>query len=98
MDVAARHHLAVVSGPGVGWVLPLAGGAVVVGRGAGADLVLVDPQLSRKHLQVRDRGGRVRLRDLGLVTLVALGASLLASALPARTAARTSPAAALAVD
>ena len=37
-------------------------------------------------------------RDLGLVTLVALGAGLLASALPARTAARTSPAAALAVD
>jgi len=37
-------------------------------------------------------------RDLGLVTLVALGAGLLASALPARTASRTSPAAALAVD
>ncbi|WP_022919313.1 ABC transporter permease [Ruania albidiflava] len=37
-------------------------------------------------------------RDLGLVALVALAAGLLASALPARTAARTSPAAALAVD
>ncbi len=37
-------------------------------------------------------------RDLGLVVLVALAAGLLASALPARTAARTPPAAALAVD
>jgi len=37
-------------------------------------------------------------RDLGLVVLVALAAGLLASVLPARTAVRTSPVAALAVD
>jgi len=37
-------------------------------------------------------------RDLGLVMLVALAAGLLASVLPGRTAARTSPVAALAVD
>lgn len=37
-------------------------------------------------------------RDLGLVVVVALGAGLLASVLPARTAVRTSPVAALAVD
>lgn len=37
-------------------------------------------------------------RDLGLVALVSLAAGLLASALPARSAARTPPAAALAVD
>ncbi len=67
MDVAARHHLAVVYGPGVGWVLPLVSGAAVVGRGTAADLVLADPQLSRAHLQVRDRGGLVRIRDLGSV-------------------------------
>lgn len=37
-------------------------------------------------------------RDLGLVLVVALAAGLLASVLPGRTAARTSPVAALAVD
>lgn len=36
--------------------------------------------------------------DLGLVLIIALGAGLLASVVPARTAARTSPVAALAVD
>ena len=65
MDVAARHHLAVVAGPGLGWVLPLTGGAAVVGRGAEADLSLPDPRMSRAHLRVRDRGGRVRVADLG---------------------------------
>ena len=37
-------------------------------------------------------------RDLALVVLVALVAGLLASGIPGRTAARTSPVAALAVD
>ena len=37
-------------------------------------------------------------RDLGLVLVVAVGAGLVASVLPGRTAARTSPVAALAVD
>ena len=64
MDVAARHHLAVTAGPGVGWVVPLRSGAVVVGRGQDADLSLPDPALSRRHLRVRDRGGRVRIQDL----------------------------------
>lgn len=64
MDVAARHHLAVTAGPGVGWVLPLTAGALVVGRGQDADLPLPDPALSRRHLRVRDRGGRVRVQDL----------------------------------
>lgn len=64
MDVAARHHLAVTAGPAVGWVVPLHGSAVVVGRGQDADLLLPDPALSRRHLRVRDRGGRVRIQDL----------------------------------
>ncbi|WP_147918245.1 FtsK/SpoIIIE domain-containing protein [Ruania zhangjianzhongii] len=64
MDIAARHHLAVTAGPGVGWVVPLCAGAVVVGRGEDADLPLPDPALSRRHLRVRDRGGRVRIQDL----------------------------------
>src|SRR5690625_3221868 len=91
MDVGARPHRAVVSGPAVGWVLPLAGGAVVVGRGAGADLVLTDPQLSREHLQVRDRGGRVRLRDLGSVngTRIVLARGVPVTGAPPRLARRS---------
>jgi len=37
-------------------------------------------------------------RDMGIVVIVALAAGLLASVLPGRSAARTSPVAALAVD
>ena len=36
----------------------------MVGRGQDADLLVPDPALSRRHLRVRDRGGRVRIQDL----------------------------------
>ncbi|QOR71829.1 FHA domain-containing protein [Ruania alkalisoli] len=65
MPALERHHLAVVSGPGLGWVVPLGAEQATVGRAEHVDLSVPDPLLSREHLGARDRGGRVRVRDLG---------------------------------
>ncbi|CAM3358951.1 FtsK/SpoIIIE domain-containing protein [Occultella aeris] len=60
-----RFHLAVVAGPDPGWVAPLGAEPVLVGRGPTASLTLEDPSLSRDHVLVSARGGRLRARDLG---------------------------------
>ncbi|UNX53923.1 FHA domain-containing protein [Georgenia sp. TF02-10] len=63
MALRCAFHLAVLTGPETGWCLGLAGRAVV-GRGPG-DLVLTDPLVSRRHLELRLRAGRVQARDAG---------------------------------
>ncbi|WP_154793133.1 FtsK/SpoIIIE domain-containing protein [Occultella kanbiaonis] len=60
-----RFHLAVIAGPDPGWVAPLGAQPVLVGRGPTASLALEDPSLSREHVLVSARGGRLRARDLG---------------------------------
>ncbi len=60
-------HLAVIAGPDPGWVVGLAGRGVSIGRDPRSDLPLADPSLSRRHLRVRQRGGRIQVRDLGSV-------------------------------
>jgi len=66
MSRLTRYHLAVVDGPDTGWVAGLPEGVeVVVGRGEDADLDLDDPWLSRRHLMVRDRRGRLAVRAAG---------------------------------
>ena len=63
--MGTRYHLAVVGGPDVGWVVPLPEDRdVVVGRGEGADLVITDGRLSRRHLAVRMRRGRLSARTI----------------------------------
>jgi serine/threonine protein kinase len=58
--------LKVIAGPDQGKTLPLPrSGSVVVGRGVGADLSLMDGRASRRHFQVTAQHGRVRVRDLG---------------------------------
>ncbi|MCC6525758.1 MAG: FHA domain-containing protein [Polyangiaceae bacterium] len=57
----------VVAGPDTGRTLRLAepGREYVLGRGREADLVLSDPNASRRHVGVTWDGGGVRARDLG---------------------------------
>jgi Inner membrane component of T3SS, cytoplasmic domain len=55
--------LTVVSGPGKGAVHMLAKARVVLGR-EGADIVLLDPEISRHHCVLEVRGDYVNLRDL----------------------------------
>ena len=63
--LAARRHLAVTAGPDAGWVHPLDGPRVVVGRDPSCDLTVHDVRLSRRHLEARLRRGTVEVRDLG---------------------------------
>ncbi len=41
------------------------GATLVVGRGAGCDLMVLNPNISRRHAQVRVAGNSIELRDLG---------------------------------
>ncbi|MFH5823997.1 FtsK/SpoIIIE domain-containing protein [Georgenia sp. AZ-5] len=56
-------HLAVVAGPDTGWCLPVTPGCAVGRAQAGSPLT--DPLVSRRHLLVRTRRGRVQVRDAG---------------------------------
>jgi S-DNA-T family DNA segregation ATPase FtsK/SpoIIIE len=63
---AAQLVLRVVSGAAAGTELPLVPGqAVVVGRAASCQLVLDDPDVSRRHAQLVVGPRRVTLADLG---------------------------------
>ncbi|WP_052914601.1 FtsK/SpoIIIE domain-containing protein [Protofrankia coriariae] len=64
------REVAVVGGPVAGASAALAGeghaGTLVLGRTAGCDLVLDDPEVSRRHAEIRtDRTGAVLLADTG---------------------------------
>lgn len=54
-----------VAGPDPGWCLAVDREPRSVGRDPACDLTLVDPRLSRRHLEVRSRRGVVEVRDLG---------------------------------
>jgi predicted Zn finger-like uncharacterized protein len=56
--------LAVIEGPARGQVFRLSKARSVVGR-SGADIVLYDPEVSRKHCAIEVRGSTATLIDLG---------------------------------
>ncbi|MEV0849592.1 FHA domain-containing protein [Streptomyces sp. NPDC049954] len=59
-------QLHILSGPDAGGVHLLHGGEISLGRSAGADITLDDPDVSRTHCAVTvDGAGRVRVADLG---------------------------------
>jgi two-component system, cell cycle response regulator len=57
--------LTVVAGPQTGFARVIEGGEVVLGRGYGSDLLLVDPGLSRRHCRVWRSGEQMLIEDLG---------------------------------
>jgi len=59
---ALELHLA--GGPDAGRSVALGQGALVVGRGGGCGLQVVDPDVSRQHAVVEVAGGRVTVADL----------------------------------
>jgi transcriptional regulator with GAF, ATPase, and Fis domain len=64
----ARFRLLVVEGLDVGRELRIDGGEasrLLVGKGPTADLKLVDPAVSRRHLALEIERGRLRITDLG---------------------------------
>lgn len=66
LDGSAGPRVVVVAGPDAGASAPLRPGRwLTVGRGAGCDLSVVDPTMSRRHLRVRQGRDGVTLEDLG---------------------------------
>jgi 2-alkenal reductase len=62
----AHVHLSIVTGDQAGTSVPLGDEPLAIGRGTDAGLVLRDPNVSRRHAELRARGdGTVELRDAG---------------------------------
>src|SRR5687768_4248214 len=55
----------VVGGPDAGRSMEVGPSGLVVGSGSGCDVQLVDPLVSRRHLELRAEEEGVRLLDLG---------------------------------
>jgi FHA domain-containing protein len=62
---AARMKLVVVEGPDAGTSVDVRGERFVVGRGEGCDMTLGDPDVSRRHLEIRNAGSGFEVADLG---------------------------------
>jgi hypothetical protein len=60
--------LSVLSGPGIGMVLPVRQGSNLVGSGAGCDIHLEGPKLRRKHAEIIVENGKAQLRLLHTAT------------------------------
>ncbi len=58
-------ELHVLGGPDAGRVLPLGRGVHLVGRDAACAVRLADPDVSRRHLEIRVGDGEVEVRDVG---------------------------------
>ncbi len=63
----AKLSLAVISGPQAGKIFPIEKPRVVVG-GAGADVQLEDPEISREHAAIEIADDRMMIVDLGSAT------------------------------
>lgn len=61
----SQAFLVVVRGRNVGETFPVVGPAMVIGRGAGADVRLNDEGISRFHCKIRQQQGGFLLEDLG---------------------------------
>jgi len=59
-----KFSLAIISGPDAGKIFPIEKLRMVIGR-AGADIVLNDTEISRKHCAIDVKDDRIILSDLG---------------------------------
>ncbi len=75
-------QLVVQSGPDAGRVFNLDRPLLVVGRQVGNDLLLTDPQVSRRHLQLDNHSGRFLIKDLGSANGTRLNGTRLEPGLP----------------
>ena len=63
LDPGKKYALLIVAGPEAGRVLDVEKTVVTVGR-SGCDLVVDDPELSRRHARVEFKGPEISLKDL----------------------------------
>jgi predicted component of type VI protein secretion system len=62
---ASDAHIVVYQDPTTQQVFPLTEGVITIGREAYNDVVLIDPEASRKHAQISFQAGRYVVEDMG---------------------------------
>ncbi len=62
---ASDAHIVVHQDPTTQQVFPLTEGVITIGREAYNDVILIDPEASRKHAQISFQAGRYVVEDLG---------------------------------
>jgi pSer/pThr/pTyr-binding forkhead associated (FHA) protein len=62
---ASDAHIVVHQDPTTQQVFPLTEGVLTIGREAYNDVILIDPEASRKHAQISFQAGRYVVEDLG---------------------------------
>ena len=61
----SEAHIVVHQDPTTQQLFPLAEGVITIGRESHNDVVLIDPEASRKHAQISFQAGRYVVEDLG---------------------------------
>ncbi len=61
---AAQYRLVVRQGPNPGQVIELTNAEITIGRDIGNDIVINDPEVSRKHAHLTLEGDRYKIEDL----------------------------------
>jgi hypothetical protein len=80
----SSYQLVMRSGPSVGKVFPLEKGEIVIGRDLNNDVVINDPEISRRHARLYAQGSTYVLEDLGSTNGTFVGGQRLTGAYPLR--------------
>jgi hypothetical protein len=80
----SSYQLVMRSGPSAGKVFPLEKGEIVIGRDLNNDVVINDPEISRRHARLYAQGSTYVLEDLGSTNGTFVGGQRLTGAYPMR--------------
>jgi predicted component of type VI protein secretion system len=80
----SSYQLVMRSGPSAGKVFPLEKGEIVIGRDLNNDVVINDPEISRRHARLYAQGSTYVLEDLGSTNGTFVGGQRLTGAYPLR--------------
>ncbi len=76
------HRLVLKTGPNAGKLFPIIKSEMVIGRESGDDIVIKDPEISRRHARVVNQGSYYVLEDLGSTNGTSLNGQRISSASP----------------
>ena len=80
----SSYQLVMRSGPSAGKSFPLEKGEIVIGRDLNNDVVINDPEISRRHARLYAQGSTYVLEDLGSTNGTFVGGQRLTGAYPLR--------------
>jgi hypothetical protein len=80
----SNFHLVMRAGPTAGKVFPLVKGEVIIGRDLNNEIVINDPEISRRHARLYVQGNTYVLEDLGSTNGTFVGGARLTGPYPLR--------------